>query len=147
MFHFLKDKSKVYIGICDWDMTTISKEPMKSLYTFTSAKNMEDALRKRWWVDPSIAYLHKRDADVQIILNVSCDLEEYAISKLAQRINKHCISRNYHRLQCKTPKMTKFAHDEFGRVFNTYLGQLTQKSLGPHGGLSHIITQFLDTHN
>jgi len=64
MFHFPKDESKVYIGVCNWSMTTISKEPMKSLYTFTSAKDMEDALRKRWWVDPSIAYLHKRDVDV-----------------------------------------------------------------------------------
>jgi len=79
MFHFPEDKSKVYIGVCDWGMTTISREPMKSLYLFTLAKDMKDTLRKRWWVDPSIVYLHKRDADVQIIPNLLHELEEYAI--------------------------------------------------------------------
>jgi len=64
MFYFSEDRLKVYIGVCDWSMTTISREPIKSLYTFTSTEDMEDALRKRWWVDPNIAYLHKRDADV-----------------------------------------------------------------------------------
>jgi len=62
------------------------------LHTFTSAKDMEDALRKKWWVDPSIAYLHKRYVDVQINPNLSCELEEYAIGKLAQRINRQCMS-------------------------------------------------------
>jgi len=101
MFHFLEDKSKVYIGVCDWGMTTISKEPMKSLYTFTSTKDMEDALKKRWWIDPSIAYLYKRNADVQIIPNLSCELKEYTIGKLAQRINGQCMSKDYHKLQTK----------------------------------------------
>jgi len=51
MFHFPEDESKVYIGVCDQDMTIISKDPMKSLYTFTSTNDIKDALRKRWWVD------------------------------------------------------------------------------------------------
>jgi len=87
MFHFLEDELKEYIGVCNWGMTTISKEPMKSLYTFTLVEDIEDTLRKRWWMDPSIVYLHKRDVDVQIIPNLSHELEEYAIGKLAQRIN------------------------------------------------------------
>jgi len=73
---------------------------------------MEDALRKKWWVDPSIVYLHKRNVDVQISPNLSCELEEYAIGKLAQRINGQCMSRDYYKLQCEMPRTTKFIHDK-----------------------------------
>jgi hypothetical protein len=90
MFHFPDDESRVYIGICDWGMTTVATEPMKSLYTFTSASEMNEALTRRWWVDPSIAYLHRRDANVEIIPHLSRASEEYAIGKIAQRINKQC---------------------------------------------------------
>jgi len=38
----------------------------------------QEALKRRWWMDPSIAYLHRRDANVDIIPNLSCKLEEYA---------------------------------------------------------------------
>jgi serine/threonine protein kinase len=99
MFHFPDDESRVYIGICDWGMTTVTTEPMKSLYTFTSASEMNEALTRRWWVDPSIAYLHRRDANVEIIPHLSRASEEYAIGKIAQRINKQCMSENYSKLQ------------------------------------------------
>jgi serine/threonine protein kinase len=64
LFHFPADKSQVYIGICDWDMATNSKEPMKSLYAFTDTILEAEELAKRWWVDPRVAYVHKEGADV-----------------------------------------------------------------------------------
>ncbi len=36
MFHFSKDESRVYKGVCDWGMTIIIIDPKKLLYTFTS---------------------------------------------------------------------------------------------------------------
>jgi len=47
LFYFLKDESRVYIGVCDWSMTIISTESMKSLYTFTFASDKDEALRRK----------------------------------------------------------------------------------------------------
>ena len=146
MFHFPEDESKVYIGVCDWGMTTVATEPMKSLYTFTSLSEKEEALRRRWWVDPSIAYVHRRDADVEIIPNLSRSSEEYAVGKIAQRINGECMSEAYFNLQRESLSTTKFLHDEFGRVFHLYLGRLCDSSADGRGGLAHIIHRFCNTH-
>jgi len=36
LLDFSEDESRIYIRVCDWDMTTKASKPMKSLYTFTS---------------------------------------------------------------------------------------------------------------
>jgi len=71
MFHFPKNDSCVYIGVCHWGITTIGTKPIKSLYKFTFASDKGKALRERWWVDPSTAYVHRRNTDVEIIYNFS----------------------------------------------------------------------------
>ncbi len=147
MFHFPDDESRVYIGICDWGMTTVATEPMKSLYTFTSASEMNEALTRRWWVDPSIAYLHRRDANVEIIPHLSRASEEYAIGKIAQRINKQCMSKNYNKLQWETNAMAMFSHHQLGIVFHQYLDRLCQRGDGYRGGLAHIINRFTSQFN
>jgi len=65
MFQFPEDESFVYIGVCKWGITTVSIDPMKSLYMFTSTSDMDEALGRRWWVDPSIAYVYRRNVDVE----------------------------------------------------------------------------------
>jgi hypothetical protein len=40
---------------------------MKSLYRLIDEQTMTQILAKRWWVDPRVAYLYKRDADMEII--------------------------------------------------------------------------------
>ena len=57
--HF-QEESKVYIGICDWDF---SMEPMKSLYTFQDKRSKDEKMGGRWWVDPSIVYVHNPHVD------------------------------------------------------------------------------------
>jgi aminoglycoside phosphotransferase (APT) family kinase protein len=64
LLHFPADESRVYIGVCDWGMTTKSTEPMKSLYAFTDTIFEAKELAKRWWVDPRVAYVCKEGADV-----------------------------------------------------------------------------------
>ena len=66
LFHFPADETCVYIGVCDWGMLSFSSEPMKSLYGFNSTEEMEKDLADRYWVDPTIAYVRKPDADVEI---------------------------------------------------------------------------------
>lgn len=144
MFHFPEDESRVYIGVCDWGMTTIATEPMQSLYTFTSEGEKEEALKKRWWVDPSIAYVHKRNADVEIIPKLSRVSEEYAIGKIAQRINKGCMSEAYWKKQRENARTCTFLHEEFGQVFHTYCQRLVNKD---PGGLPHVINRFCNVHN
>ena len=147
MFHFSDNKSKVYIGVCDWAMITLSKEPMKSLYTFTSESDMQDAMRQRWWVDPDVAYVHKKDGNVADIPSYSRASEEFAVGKLAQKINGLCMSEDYHKLQRETPTMMKISHEQLGVFFHQYLERLTKKSSDYRGGLAHVINRFQTTFN
>jgi len=98
-------------------MTTIGIQPLKSLYT-------NKALKRRWWVDPSVAYLYRRDADVEIISNLSHKLEEHVIGQIAQKVNKHCMSKAYNKLQQETQAYIKFSHHNLVIVFYEYLEQL-----------------------
>ena len=99
LLHFLDDESQIYIGVYDWGMMTKATEPMQSLYTFTNAEKMVETLRRRWWVDPRVVYLHKQNADVQIIPKLTIALEEYATTRIAQRINAITMSKDYENLQ------------------------------------------------
>ncbi|MBE3102861.1 MAG: hypothetical protein IMZ40_01335 [Bacilli bacterium] len=147
MFHFPEDESCVYIGVCDWGMTTLATEPMKSLYTFISEKERTEALERRWWVDPEIAYLHKAGADVGIIPMYSRKSEEYAVGKLAQKINAQCMTQAYFELQRETPHMTKFPFHEFGRVFDLYLNRLCLPAENEHRSLAHVVHRFCGTYH
>jgi len=64
-------------------MTTITTELMKSLCTFTFASERAEILARRWWMDLSIAYLHKRGVMVENISNFSRALEEYVVGQIA----------------------------------------------------------------
>ena len=147
LLHFPQDESRVYIGVCDWGMTTKLSEPMQSLYTFTNAESMADALRSRWWVDPRIAYLHKPDADVQIIPPLSKSSEEYATAQIAQRINGMTMSTVYEKLQRDSSSSVVFTNQEFANTFHMYMGRLTNSGREGAGGLSHIINRFSTTYN
>jgi hypothetical protein len=88
LLHFPTDESQVYIGVCDWGMTTKSTEAMKSLYAFTDTNSEAEEMAKRWWVDPRLAYVHKEGADVQVIPRLPKTYEEHAVAKIALRINR-----------------------------------------------------------
>ena len=99
IFHFPTNKSQVYIGVCDWGMTTKSTKPMKSLYAFTDMISEAEELAKRWWVDPRVAYVHKEGVDVQVIPRLSKASKEYVVAKIMLRINKGNMLEDYHKLQ------------------------------------------------
>jgi len=69
MFYFPEDESCIYIGVCNWNMTIVSTDLVNSLYIFTSTNDKHEALRRRWWMDPNITYVHRRNVDVEIISN------------------------------------------------------------------------------
>ena len=147
LLHFPPDESQVYIGVCDWGMTTKSTEPMQSLYTFTNADQMAETLRRRWWVDPRVMYLHRHDADVQIIPKLSKASEEYATAQIAQRINCNTMSRDYEILQRDSQSSVVFSNEEFANTFHMYLDRVCNQGRDGAGGLSHIITRFSATYN
>jgi hypothetical protein len=147
LLHFPEDESRIYIGVCDWGMTTKAIEPMKSLYTFTSEQEMTKTLRDRWWVDPTIAYLHKRDADVEIIPRLTKTSEAYAVAKIAIRINKDNMSEDYWKLQVPGETSAHFRLEQLGNVFEGYLNRLCNSDRDRAGGLSHIVTRFRETYN
>ena len=69
---------------------------MKSLYTFWDKKSKDKKMEGRWWVDPTIIYIHNPHADAQVILLFSRALEEYAIAKIAARIFGSYMSEDYY---------------------------------------------------
>jgi len=93
-------------------MTTVSTNPMKSLYTSTLTNGRDKALRRRWWVDLSIAYVYRRDVDVENIPYLSHKLEGFVVTQIVQRINKHCMSEAYNKLQHETKGHSIFSHDK-----------------------------------
>ena len=99
LFHFPDDESKVYIGVCDWGLASKDSEQGQSPYTFTNAEQISETLRRRWWVDPIVAYLHKPNADVHIIPPLTRASEEFAIARIAQRISANTMSPDYQMLQ------------------------------------------------
>jgi hypothetical protein len=120
---------------------------MKSLYTFTSAQEMIKTLEERWWVDPRIAYLHKRDADVEIIPLLTKTSEAYAVAKIAIRINKGNMSEDYCKLQVPTATSVYFPLHQLGDVFEGYVNRMCNSDRDGVGGLSHIVTRFRATYN
>jgi tRNA A58 N-methylase Trm61 len=66
-------------------MAIKSTKQMKSLHTFTNAQIVTQTLANRWWVDPRVVYLHRRDVDVEIIRYCSRPSQN-AVAKLAEHI-------------------------------------------------------------
>jgi len=144
MFHFLEDESRVYIGVCDWRMTTMMSEPMKSLYTFTSTTKKDEAIKRRWWVDPAITYVHKRDADVQNIPSLSMKSNQFAVAKLTQQINRECMSEAYHKLQRESSSShVKYLHEQLAEVFDINLRRVQNKE----STLAEVIYRFTMSFN
>ena len=128
-------------------MTTKASEPMQSLYTFTNAEQMAETLRRRWWVDPRVLYLHKQDADVQIIPKLSRASEEFATAQIVQQINGHTMSKYYEKLQRESQTSVVFSNEEFANTFHMYMDRVCNNHRDGAGGLSHIITRFSNKYN
>jgi len=68
---------------------------------------MDDALQVRWWVTKTIAYLHQRNEDVQIIPSLSRASEEYMVCKIVKAIKKDNMSEEYWKLNQETTNTCK----------------------------------------
>ena len=108
---------------------------------------MAETLRRRWWVDPRVVYLHKQNADVQVIPKLSRASEEYATARIAQRINGKTMSKDYEKLQRESQTYVVFSNEELANTFHMYMDRVCNEDREGAGGLSHIITRFSDTYN
>jgi hypothetical protein len=125
LLDFPTNELLVYMEVIDWNMATKSMEQMKLLYTFSKAQTMTQTLAEKWWVDPKVAYLHRRDADVEIIPLLSKPLEEYAIAKLVAKINRENMSEDYHKLQREGNNSSMvLSMSDLAGVFHQYLNCL-----------------------
>ena len=147
LLHFPRDESRVYIGVCDWGLTTKMAEPKKSVYTFTNVETMLETLQRRWWVDPRVAYVHRHGADVELIPTLSKSSEEFATARIAQRINGRTMSNRYQQLQRESASSVVFSNQEFANTFHMYMDRLCSAGREGAGGLSHIITRFSATYH
>jgi hypothetical protein len=147
LFHFPADETRIYIGVCDWGMLSFSSEPMKSLYGFNSIEEMEKDLADRYWVDPTIAYVRKPDADVEIRPVVTKATEAYGVAKLALRINGGNMSEDYWKLQRPGETSVVYRQQELAEVFESYLNRLCSVDRENSGGLTHLVTRFRITYH
>ena len=145
--HFPNDESKVYIGVCDWGLALKDSEQRQSPYTFTNAEHMAETLQRRWWVDPTVAYLHRPSADVHIISPLTKASEEFAIAHIAQRICANSMSLDYHMLQRTYRDHALTSTADLATIFHLYLNRVCSSDRDRAGGLSHIVTFFRDTWN
>lgn len=142
LLHFPADESRVYIGVCDWGLSTTVHEPMQSLYTFTKREDMVETLRKRYWVDPRVAFLYKAGEDLQVIPKYSIASEEFATARIAQRINGMTMSTAYESLQRGNRNTSVFSNQDLAQAFHLYMDRVCNESRDGAGGLSHIISRF-----
>ena len=147
LFHFPDDESKVYIGICNWGLASKDFEERQSPYTFTNAKHMAETLQRRWWVDPTIAYLHRPNADVHIIPPLTRASEEFATARIAQRICANSMSPDYQMLQQTYRDHALTSTADLATIFHLYLNRVCSSDRDRAGGLSHIVTFFCNTWN
>ena len=142
LLHFPADESKVYIGVCDWGLATKSTDQMKSLYTFRDHQSKDEKMRGRWWVDPTIVYVHNPHADAQVIPVLTRALEEYAVAKIAARIFGSHMSEDYYNLQKDSEG---YSISNLESIFQVYLDHLCNNDYENAGGIAHIITYFMQT--
>jgi len=142
LLHFPQDESRVFIGVCDWGLSTTVRESMNSLYAFTKKEDMDNTLRKCYWVDPRVAYLHKAGDDNRIIPTYSVASEEYVVAKIALRINGKTMSPTYEALQHGNRNTSRMTNEDLSQAFELYLERVCSGNRDDVGGLSHVITAF-----
>jgi hypothetical protein len=86
---------------------------------------MTQTLAERWWMDPRVAYLHRWGADADITPLLLKTFEEYAVAKIAARINKENRLEDYHKLQREGNSSSKvLSMSDLVGVFHQYLNRL-----------------------
>ena len=138
--HFPEEESKVHIRVCDWGLATKSMDPMKSLYTFRDHKSKDEKMEGRWWVDPTIVYVHNLHADAQVIPVLSKASEEYAVAKIVAKIFGLHISEDYYNRQKDSEKCSI---NDLEGIFQVYLNCLCNNGRKNAGGIAHIIRFFV----
>jgi hypothetical protein len=106
---------------------------------------MEETLRRRYWVDPRVVYVHKESQDIQIIPDLNIASEDFATAKIAAKINRGNMCTAYHEAEAvQTRHFEKIG--DLGAVFEGYLDRVCKNNMGTVGGLGHLINRFRDTH-
>lgn len=142
LLHFPQEESQVYIGVCDWGLTTNMDEKMRSLYTFTKPQDRINTLQARYWVDPRVAYLYKESNDIDIIPFLDRASEEFATARIAQRILKKTMSTAYENLQHKTGP-DRWSNQDLANTFDQYLEMVGEKGFT----LTHVVNRFMGSHH
>lgn len=147
LLFFGNDFETIYIGVCDWGLTTNFQEAKQTLYTFTSQEKLEQEKRNRWWVDPNIMYLHQKNNEFQIIPKFSVISEAYSTAKIAQRINNQGMSNVYLGLQRPHAHSEVLSFSDLAQQFHLYMNRCCHTDRANNGGIAHIIQRFRNVHH
>lgn len=139
LLHFPQEESEVYIGVCDWSLTTLKlEEPIKSSQTFTTPKERSSTLRVQYWVDPLVAYLYIASVDIGIIPSYTKASMEFATAHIAQQILKKTMSKAHKNLQ-RISGPHRFSNQDLTQTFDLCLDRVCENK---GFTLSHVINRF-----
>ena len=92
--------------------------------------------------DPTIVYVYNPHVDAQVILLLSRASKEYAVAKIAARIFGSYMLEDYYNWQ---KDLEEYSISDLERIFQVYLNHLCNNGHENVGGISHIITFFIQT--
>ena len=89
-----------------------------------------------------MAYLYKESNDIDIIPFLDKSSEEFATTRIAQRILKKTMSTAYENLQHKIGPH-RWSNQDLANGFDQYLEMVGEKKYT----LAHVVNRFMTTHN
>ena len=142
----------VYIGVCDWALSSNAAFPRESLYW---AHTLEARERERsnangwWWLAPELYYFPPppgsvRDVQFEAKPRHTFQSETYAIGKLALRIAGRDLSPEYFGMQFKEePSEKTYSYDDMNMLFHMSLEQLCDESVANRRTLAKITNRLM----
>jgi hypothetical protein len=84
---------------------------------------------------------------VQVIPRLSKVSKEYFVAKIALRINRRNMLEDYYKMQRGGGYSPRdLILNDLASVFHVYLNRICNNGRDTAGGLSHIITRFMEEH-
>ena len=156
LLHFEPENNPkdVYIGVCDWALSSNSAFPRESPYwahTLEARDRERSPSNGRWWVAPELYYFplppgSVRDAQFEIKPRHNFQSETYAIGKIALRIAGGELCQEYFNMQLKEEAHEKtYSYADMNMFFHMSLEQLCDENAANRRTLAKITNQLMSS--
>ena len=154
LLHFEPENhpQQVYIGVCDWALSSNSTFPRESVYwasTMEAREKERSPIDGRWWVAPELYYFPPppgsvRDVQFESKPRHTFQSETYAIGKIALRIAGRDLSHEYFNMQCKEEaNEVTYSYEQMNMFFHMSLEQLCNEDPANRRTLAKITNRLM----